>query len=33
MKMVGDFNTALSVINRSIRKDREDLNYTLARLI
>ena len=31
--MAGDFNIILSVIKRSIRKDVEDLNYTLARLI
>lgn len=31
--MAGDFDTVLTVANRSIRKDVEDLNYTLARLI
>lgn len=31
--MAGDFDTVLTVVNRSIRKDVEDLNYTLARLI
>lgn len=31
--MIGDFIATLSVINRSIRKDIEDLNCTLVKLI